>query len=403
MAAETSTSNVKIYVGPDGSYIKELIQNGTIIPYLTDNETITLTTVNGEIKFGLSPIAWTRKVEVFRESQPTLSGVLENYDSKRVTLIQDDGTKVVTKYDSINFKDYVGSPNSYGIWFNPQHNVEAPTILYFTDSINWTISFILDISTRNLTESAVITSSRGEPIEAELIMISIDKPEKQHSYVRSAITSSSLPMASSSGAAEEGFAQFLVKNLGVQTLNQTLRVPTKISKNIKGLKSVSYVDIDFWNANKYGFAVKGYTFKAPFSLPPSVVQIREGSIITDHKIKGYQVDEDVIIKTYFNVETNYSSSIFIASKETPYQFRQYTGFYHEASLTILINRLASDSEIVVIGLDLGNLNTLQIEPKPAEKREGSKIFWTAGVQPNKETKLVINIAYMTETSQILQI
>lgn len=381
----------KIFVGLTSSFVQEKIQNGIVVNYLSDYDTASVTTTKGETSLGLSKIRNNATVSFSSNKEET--GVVESIKDDTIHLLNAEGVEIITKYDKIALQYQVESDDSYIVNFPADSDQHSPTLNYFTESITWTPSLILDFQSKILSMAAVVKSSRKTPILGDftVMLISTIPTSKNHRQYR-AMSSSSVDTTSSNNLEEVATTRPLIYKIGQMTLSNIFRFPLKMSY----IEPVSrnFIEVSRWNGNVEGPAESGLIFDSPFFFPSGTILVRQNHINTVSEIKSHQDHEPVIVKTYLSDKIRFKSFLTdTAVDESPTSSSTSTvSKKRRMKLKIFVTKNSDRAENVTIVLNVGDIGEYDVDPKPTDgMQKPGKIMWNMTAPSSSEIfKATIN-------------
>ena len=364
-----------IFVGLTSSFIQQRVQNGGVVDYLSDPQTAAVMTSKGETSLGLIKIKNHGTVKPDKPNTADYQGVIESFNDKTVHMVRADGTETVVKYSEISLSHYVESDTSYIVNFPVESEADDPTVHYFTESITWSPSLVLDFQTKIFSMAAVVRSIRRNNFTGNFtVVLASTKTTPLHTSKRAVM------MQSSSTPEEIATTHPLIYKIGSMTISDTFRFPLKLSPVALVLRN--FIEVSRWDGNIEGAAETGFLFDNPFYFPAGTLLIRQNHINTVSEIKSHQEHEPVIVKTYVSDKIRYRSFITDTVVE---ESSSGSTKKHQLKLRIFVDKTTDRPENVTIILNVGDLGEFEVEPKPTEGiQKPGKITWNVTATGSSE-------------------
>jgi hypothetical protein len=371
-------SENRVFIGLTQTFIQEKIKDGSVVDYLTDPESASISTTKGETSVGLSKI---RNIGQIRdESGVVTDGVVETYKDDMVTILLSDGTKVVSKFKRLNISQHSASDNSYIVNFPTEAGSDDPTLNYFTDSITWEPNLVLDFQNKFLSMNAVIKSTRRNPYTGDFTVVLISTKHTTHYTKRPQLARAVMSDASSVGSSSDDITTTrpLIYKVGTMTMPDIFRFPLKTGQVNLTLRN--FIEVSRWDGNTEGPAESGFLFDSPFYFPNGTLLVRQNHINTTVDISSHQENEPVMVRTYLSDKIRYKSFLTdtIVDESSSVKKRQIR-------LKIHVDKNTDRAENVTIIFNVGDIGECEVDPKPTEGiQKPGRIMWNVTANMNAE-------------------
>lgn len=368
-------SEPRVFVGLSQTFIQEKIKNGTVVDYVSDPDSASISTSKGETSVGMSRIRNMGQIHADTSTAADVSGVIESYKGDMAEVLLSDGTKVITKFSRLSMTQHAASDASYIVNFPVEAEADEPVFNYFTNSITWEPSLVLDFQSKTLSMNAVIKSTRRTAYTGDITVVLISTKSAGHymkrpQLARAMMSDASVVSASSSSSDEVATSRPLIYKIGTMTIPDIFRFPLK--SNSVNLTLRNFIEITRWDANTEGPAESGFLFDSPFYFPTGTLLVRQNHINTTLDIASHQELEPVMVRTYLSDKIRFKSFF----TDTITDDSSATIKRRQMKLEIHVDKTTDRAENVTIIFNVGDIGDCEIVPKPTDGiQKPGKIMW----------------------------
>jgi len=295
----------QIMVGLNNSFVKQKVSNEDVVSYVSGISGVGLYSRGTEIELALISTSLFSNTITAKRGATEITGKLISVVGKYITIEQEDGSVVTTRYDSFITSLPRYPRDSYRVRFNPEGIHEQPTLHYETSSISWSPHIRIEVNKRNGTATfslnAIITSTQETSMRGQFTVTSSRSLKFQDVGFEIRIDQSS--SSSSSSSYQSDLDEPFTYTIGTFSLAQHVIYPIYINPITVNPVSI----IEFGDTNISGPSVMGFITTAPFAFPSSTLEIKDGDFHAKTTIPSHQKSQDLLVRTHLSTQTQFST------------------------------------------------------------------------------------------------